>query len=142
MPRLTFRRQPASMAGMNPLSRREFREIVNGAMAALPPRMKERLINVVVDVEDEPDEETLLQAGFSEEEIAEGATVFGLFAPMPGFRGEIGDPRRIIIYQWPLEDCFPDRDELIDEIQKTVLHELHHHFGYSERDIERWTDLE
>jgi predicted Zn-dependent protease with MMP-like domain len=130
------------MGGMNSMSRREFQTVVNRAIEALPPRVKEHLVNVVVDVEDEPDEETLRELGFSEEEIADGDTLFGLFAPMPGFSGAIGDPHRIIIYQGPLEDCFANRDELIEEIQKTVLHELHHHFGYSERDIERWTELE
>jgi predicted Zn-dependent protease with MMP-like domain len=142
MPRLTFRSQAASMGGMRALSRREFREVVNRAVEALPPRVKVQLVNVVVDVEDEPDKETLRELGFSDAEIADGETLFGLFAPMPGFSGAIGDPHRIIIYQRSLEECFTRRDELIDEIQKTVLHELHHHFGYSERDIERWTDLE
>jgi predicted Zn-dependent protease with MMP-like domain len=142
MPPLTFRCPPASMAGMKRMSRCEFREVVNQAIEALPPRVKEHLVNLVVDVEDEPDEETLSGLGFTEEEIAEGDTLFGLFAPMPGFPGAIGDPHRITIYQGPLEDCFSNRNELIDEIQKTVLHELHHHFGYSERDIERWTNLE
>ena len=95
-----------------------------------------------MDIEEEPDKETLCEAGFTEEDIADGATLYGLFAPMPGFSFDIHGPRRIIVYKRPLEEDFPACDELAEEIRKTVLHELHHHFGYSERDISTWTDLE
>lgn len=127
---------------MRRMPRQQFDAIVRSAVDSLSDEAKKYLHNIVVDVEEEPDEETLLELGFTEEDIAEGATLFGLFAPMPGFRGDINDPRRIIIYKQPLEENFFDREELIEEIRKTVLHELHHHFGYSERDISTWTDLE
>jgi predicted Zn-dependent protease with MMP-like domain len=48
---------------------------------------------------------------------------------------------RLIIFKRPLEDEFPDRDQLLTEIRKTVIHELAHHFGYSDRDLERWTTV-
>jgi predicted Zn-dependent protease with MMP-like domain len=124
------------------MSRQQFDEIVQGAVNALPEPAKKLLHNIVVDVEEEPDEETLLDVGFTEEEIADGATLYGIFGPMRGFTHDIDDPHRIIIYKRPLEEDFPDREMLIDEIRKTVLHELHHHFGYTERDISTWTDLE
>jgi len=127
---------------MKRMSRDEFDAIVAGAVDSLPPAAKQYLHNIVVDVEEEPDEETLLDVGFTEEEIADGASLYGLFAPMHGFGDDIGNPRRIVVYKRPLEEDFPDREELIEEIRKTVLHELHHHFGYSERDISTWTDLE
>jgi predicted Zn-dependent protease with MMP-like domain len=130
------------MTRMKRMSRREFDAIVADAVDSLPAAAKQYLRNVVVDVEEEPDEETLLDVGFTDEEIADGATLYGLFAPMRGFGDDIGNPRRIVVYKRPLEEDFPSRDELIDEIRKTVLHELHHHFGYSERDISTWTDLE
>jgi predicted Zn-dependent protease with MMP-like domain len=114
---------------------------VQEAIDSLPKQARRRLVNVVVDIEPEADEELLRQLGFTEEKIVDGADLFGLFAPMPGFTGQIGDPRRIIIFQRPHEEAFPDLQTLRQEIRKTVLHELHHHFGYSERDIDEWTDL-
>src|SRR5207253_867144 len=33
---------------------------------------------------------------------------------------------------------FPDRAELVTEIRKTVVHELAHHFGYTDNDLEKW----
>ena len=130
------------MNDMRRMPRSEFEAIVTDAVASLPETAKAYLHNIVVDVEDEPDEETLREAGFTEEEIAAGDSLFGLFQTMPGFGRDIHGPRRIRIYKWPLEEAFRDRAELIDEIRKTVLHELHHHFGYSERDISTWTDFE
>src|SRR5262249_34250016 len=142
MPRLTFRPWVASMVRMRRMSMREFSDIVRNAVESLPEQAKNQLHNIVVDVEEEPDKETLLQVGFTEEELDDGASLYGSFGPMRGFTHDIDDPHRIIIYKRPLEEDFPDRAALIDEIRKTVLHELHHHFGYSERDISEWTDLE
>jgi predicted Zn-dependent protease with MMP-like domain len=130
------------MTRMRRLSRKQFHDLVVATVDSLPEAAKKYLHNVVVDVEDEPGVQTLRELGFSDEEIDDGETLYGLFAPMPGFTHDIDDPRRIIVYKRPLEEDFPNQDELIEEIRKTVLHELHHHFGYTERDISTWTDLE
>jgi predicted Zn-dependent protease with MMP-like domain len=132
----------SNMNHMKRMSRGEFEAIVADAVESLPEPARVRLRNLAVEVEEEPDEETLSDVGFTDEEIEEGATLFGLYAAMHGYGGDRDDPHRIIIYKRPLEESFPDRAELIEEIRKTVLHELHHHFGYSERDISKWTDLE
>jgi predicted Zn-dependent protease with MMP-like domain len=124
------------------MPRREFEAIVADAVESLPEPARVRLRNLAVEVEEEPDEQTLRDVGFSDEEIKEGASLYGLYHTMHGFSGDRDDPHRIIIYKRPLEESFPERAELIEEIRKTVLHELHHHFGYSERDISTWTDLE
>ena len=127
---------------MRRMSRKQFHDIVVQTVNSLPDEAKKYLQNVVVDVEDEPDEELLLDLGYTEEEIADGASLLGLYDRMPDFAGDAHGPRRVIIYKRPLEESFPNREELIEEIRKTVLHELHHHFGYTERDISTWTDLE
>ena len=67
-------------------------------------------------------------------------------ATMPNpYSGDVVDTRsmlhRLVIFKRPLEEEFPDRQELLREIRKTVIHELAHHFGYSDRDLERWTSV-
>ncbi|GBD37231.1 hypothetical protein HRbin36_02361 [bacterium HR36] len=47
-------------------------------------------------------------------------------------------PHRIVIYKRPLERDFPDPQQLQIEIRKTVIHELAHHFGWTDRDLERF----
>ncbi len=127
------------------LSLERFSRIVAKVMETLPEELKPHLDNVIVDVEEEPDEETLRRMDFTEEEIAAGDSLYGLFAPMDLPTAWGADaivphdlPHRIIIYKRPLEEDFPDRRELMIEIRKTVVHELAHHFGYSERDLERF----
>jgi predicted Zn-dependent protease with MMP-like domain len=130
---------------MKRLSLDQFGRIVARVMETLPEEIKQHLDNVAVDVEEEPDEETLRRVGFTEEEIAEGETLYGVFEPLDVAAGDalaVADlPHRICVYKRPLEEDFPDRRELMDQIRKTVIHEVAHHFGYSDRDLERWTSV-
>ena len=89
----------------------------------LPPPVAAALENVAIVVEDEhPDDPDLL----------------GLYhgVPLPE-RGDMAGalPDKISIYRLPLEESFPDPDELRDEIRITVLHELAHYFGLDEARI-------
>jgi predicted Zn-dependent protease with MMP-like domain len=129
------------------MSGKAFRQVVERVLETLPPEFQQYLDNVVVDIEEEPDEETLRRMGFTEEEIADGESLYGLFAPLelPAvWSGDVIDltdlSHRIIIYRRPLEEDFPDRRQLQIEIRKTVVHELAHHFGYTDRDLERFDD--
>jgi predicted Zn-dependent protease with MMP-like domain len=97
-----------------------FDDHVRAALDELPPNLAAALTNVAVVVEDEnpldPD-------------------LFGLYhgVPLPE-RGDMAGmpPDTISIYRIPLEESFPDLDELREEIRITVLHELAHYFGLDE----------
>ncbi len=130
---------------MKRMSLRRFGRIVARVMETLPEEFKPYLDNVVVDVEEEPDERLLRSAGFTEEEIAAGESLYGLFAPLDlpsAWGGDVVDvrdlPHRIFLFKRPLEEDFPERRQLMIEIRKTVIHELAHHFGYTDRDLERF----
>ena len=97
-----------------------FDDHVRAALDELPPHLAAALTNVAVVVEAEnPDDPDL----------------FGLYhgVPLPE-RGDMAGmpPDTISIYRIPLEESFPDPDELRDEIRITVLHELAHYFGLEE----------
>ena len=93
----------------------EFDAHVRRALDSLPPEIARRLENVAVVVEDEhPDDPDL----------------FGLFQEEPYL------PAKITIYRLPLEESFPDSQELEHEIRITVLHELAHYFGIDEGRLE------
>jgi predicted Zn-dependent protease with MMP-like domain len=137
-----------SMSAMRRLSLRRFGRLVAGVMKTLPDELKHHLANVVVDVEEEPDEATLRSAGLTDDEIAAGETLLGLFDPLrlpTAFSGDAIDteamPHRLVIYKRPLEDEFPEREVFLDQVRRTVIHELAHHFGYTDRDLERWTSV-
>ena len=97
-----------------------FEDHVRAALDELPPNLASALTNVAVIVEDENPEDPDL---------------FGLYhgVPLPE-RGDMAGmpPDTISIYRTPLEDSFPDPEELRDEIRITVLHELAHYFGLDE----------
>jgi predicted Zn-dependent protease with MMP-like domain len=97
-----------------------FDDHVSAALDELPPNIAAALQNVAVVVEDEnPDDPDL----------------FGLYhgVPLPE-RGDVSGllPDKISIYRIPLEQSFPDPDDLREEIRITVLHELAHYFGLDE----------
>jgi predicted Zn-dependent protease with MMP-like domain len=133
---------------MKRMSMDRFCRTVARVMKTLPVEFGPYLANVVVDVEEEPDEKTLRRTGLADEEIAAGETLFGLFDPLELptlYSSDAVDPdtmlHRLVIFKRPLEEEFPDPAELRDEIRKTVIHELAHHFGYTDRDLERWTSV-
>jgi predicted Zn-dependent protease with MMP-like domain len=81
----------------------------------LPPDLARGLQNVAVVIEDEhPDDPDLL----------------GLFEQ------EEWLPAKVTIYRLPLEESFPEPDELEHEIRVTVLHELAHYFGLDEQRLD------
>jgi predicted Zn-dependent protease with MMP-like domain len=129
---------------MKRMSMNKFARIVSRVMETLPEEIARHLDNVVVDVEEEPDERTLRGMGFTDEEIEAGDTLYGLFVPMdiafPSDGDFLDHPHRILIYKRPLEEDFPDPRQLRVEIRKTVVHEVAHHFGLTDRDLERFDD--
>ncbi|MCE9533422.1 MAG: metallopeptidase family protein, partial [Planctomycetes bacterium] len=129
------------------MKRSEFKKLVANVMETLPAEFLPFLDNVVVEVADEPDEELLLRAGFTEEEIADGESLLGLFDPLElptPWASDIVDTQdmmhRLWIFRLPLEEEFPEPKRLRTEIRKTVIHELAHHFGFTDRDLERFDD--
>ena len=114
----------------------EFTEIVDAVVAALPGEFRERMADIAVIVRDEPSPELLREA-----RLRKGDILFGFFrgAPLPdtSFFDLPRLPGQIFIFRLALERAFPDRENLAAEIRKTILHELGHYFGMSEKELRR-----
>jgi predicted Zn-dependent protease with MMP-like domain len=126
------------------MSMKQFGEVVREAVDTLPDEIKRHLENVVIDIEEAPTDDFLREAGFTDEEIDAGDTLYGYFMPMEGVTAAemLENPNRILIFKFPLEEDFPDPRELRREIRRTVVHELAHHFGFTERDLEPFESKE
>ena len=67
-----------------------------------------------------------------ENDLGPDDTLYGLYEGVPKTAwasDEIAVPNVITLFRLPLEEDFPDPDDLADEVRITVLHELAHHLG-------------
>lgn len=111
-------------------------DFVAQALDELPEEFAQLLDNVAVVVEEEPSEDDLESVEMDPEDSEDGE-LFGLYQGMPlterdtfGYGGML--PDRIAIFAGPIQRACTSRREAIDEIKKTVIHELGHHFGMEE----------
>jgi predicted Zn-dependent protease with MMP-like domain len=67
--------------------------------------------------------------------------ILGLYVGVPATEDLVTaqpeDLTRVILFKKNLEKVCRDRSDLIDQIQITVRHEVGHHLGLSEDDLER-----
>ncbi len=116
----------------------DFRELAAQALDSLPDEFRARMENVVVVVEEYPSVEDAARAGVRREEL------LGLFHGVSRPRQEWGGgapyqlPERIVLYKRNIEAVCSSKEDLIEEIRLTVLHEIGHYFGLSEEDLEEY----
>lgn len=111
------------------MSREEFEDAVADALDSVPAELARMMNNVVVLVEDEAP--------------ADAPDLLGLYEGTPlterGSWWAAGAlPDRITIYRNPTLRMCDARDDVVDEVRVTVVHEIAHHFGI---DDDRLHDL-
>ncbi|MGH7215368.1 MAG: metallopeptidase family protein [Tepidisphaeraceae bacterium] len=119
------------------VSKKQFAELVEQALSGLPPQFAEFLEEVPVQIETRPPLALLRQMGLEDDELLfgvyQGASLMtrseteGRGTPMPN---------HILIFQEDHELACDNRQQLIKEVRKTVLHEIGHHFGMDEDDLD------
>jgi predicted Zn-dependent protease with MMP-like domain len=114
------------------VSKRRFGELVEAALAELPEQFQEFLEEVPVEVRDRPGREHTRGLG-------RGGLLLGLYVGRPRTERSVEDSGRmpdvIYIFQESIEQVCNNETELIDQVRKTVLHEVGHHFGLDEDEL-------
>jgi predicted Zn-dependent protease with MMP-like domain len=114
-----------------------FEELVKEALSTIPNEFSKQMENVAVRVAYEPDEETLTRVG-----VREGHILLGLYEGVPLTtygRANAAYPEVIIIYQRTIEEyCRHDPARIREQVRKTVLHEVAHHFGMGHEEMPIW----
>ena len=97
----------------------EFEDLVAAALDAIPVALAALISNCVVLVEDDvpPGSPHLLGIYEGTPLTERGSWYAGVL------------PDRITLYRLPLLRACRTRDELVDEVEVTVVHEVAHHFG-------------
>ncbi len=101
------------------MTRERFEELVAEALDGVPPELSALIDNVVVLVEDEPP--------------ADDPDLLGFYDGTPltqrdsMYAGVL--PDRITVYRNPTLVMCTSEDEVVDEVNITVVHEIAHHFG-------------
>jgi len=115
------------------LKRQRFEELVAEALDGLPPFFLEHLQNVEVVIEDWPTEEDLEEAGL---DPAGEMTLFGLYQGIPLTERtssySLVLPDKITIFQGPIQEWCSTEEDVREQVQQTVVHEIAHFFGLSD----------
>jgi predicted Zn-dependent protease with MMP-like domain len=112
-------------------------ELARRTFDALPEQFKRRLRAVVIRVDDLPDAETQRAL-----RLVSPFALLGLYRGIGLPHKSVSDPRphvdMIFLYRQPiLAYCRAAGEDLAHVVQHVLIHEIGHHFGFSDRDMAR-----
>lgn len=108
------------------LSQERFEELVSSAIGSIPAELSSYLAQVMVVVRDYPGPDD------------PGPWILGVYSGVPRTertQESRDNLDRIFIFKRSHETIGLDEAELEEEVRKTVIHEIAHHFGFGEEDM-------
>jgi predicted Zn-dependent protease with MMP-like domain len=125
------------MTELTPPTIADIEELAARALEAIPRRLKQHLGAVVIRVEEFPDEETEEAMG-----LDSPFDILGLYRGVALPYKSVSDPRpnvdMIFLYRRPILDFWCESGEdLAGVVRHVLIHEIGHHFGFSDEDMER-----
>ena len=116
------------------LDNHEFDRIVERAIGRIPAEIRRHLDNIVISVQSRPSKHLLKELGLSPDE-----PLLGVFQGVPLPEKSLMDPSQlpdtILLFQQPLLEMCETAEELEEEIEITVAHEVAHYLGFSEEQL-------
>ncbi|MSQ40743.1 MAG: metallopeptidase family protein [Dehalococcoidia bacterium] len=115
-------------------SQEAFELLVAQALEGLPQEVQEMLDNVVVTVQSLPTKREQAELG-----LQGPYALLGVYYGIPQTEREgynLSLPDRIVLFQRPIEAVCATDAEVVEEVRRTVLHELAHHFGIDDERLE------
>ena len=114
------------------LTEEEFEAVVHESLEELPEELASKLENIDIFIEDYPSQEILRGMKVSKYGL------LGFYTGVPQkHRSPTGYfnamPDRIYLFKKNLESFCGSREELKEQIQRTVLHEIGHFFGIDDK---------
>ena len=118
------------------MEKEKFEDLISESLKKLPYRFLNKLKNVAIITQDKPSEFQRQQLGYSS-----GGCILGLYEGVPQIKRQHynkATPDKITLFQKNIERAAGNNKEKIKEIvQETVWHEIAHHFGMNEEEIQK-----
>jgi acetylglutamate kinase len=119
-----------------PPSEADLAAMAERALLTIPPRLARHVQGVGITIEDMPDDDTLDELG-----IESAWELTGLYRGTPLPERSVSDPARqpdlIFLYREPiLLEWIETGEDLFRLVRNVVVHEIAHHFGFSDAAIE------
>lgn len=109
----------------------EFDRVVKRAIRRIPSEIRHHLDNILISVKRRPSAEMLHEMGLPADE-----PLLGVFQGIPLMDRSVTEPPlfpdTIFLFQEPLEEMCETTEELEEEIEITVVHEIAHALGIDE----------
>jgi len=121
----------------SPPSLADLERMARAALATIPPALRRHAADVVIRVEEFPDEDTE-----EEMELETPFDLLGLYRGVALPHQSVSSTRAgidmIFLYRRPILDYWVETGEdLYDVVRHVLIHEIGHHFGFSDEDMER-----
>jgi predicted Zn-dependent protease with MMP-like domain len=120
------------------LNRREFDALVAKAVTLLPEQFRTHMENLSIEVLPRPTREMLDEEGFGPEDEQE---LMGLYVGVPLTEKSVNAtyewPEQIYLFQDNIQAACDTPGQVVKEIRATVLHEIAHHFGFDDDELDK-----
>lgn len=117
------------------LSNEEFDRIVQRAIRRIPEEIRQHLDNIVISVRKRPSRRLL-----DDMDLPPDEPLLGVFEGVSLLERSVTDPPlypdTIFLFQEPLQEMCETLEELEEEIEITVVHEVAHYLGMTEERLE------
>ena len=118
-------------------TRDEFEDLVADAVETLPPEILNRMDNVAVTVQDWPSRRpVVVLARPAVLDVVRAVSGRAADAALQPLRDGRARPNRLI-FRGPLTSYFQTPEAIVEQVRRTVVHEIAHHFGMGEQQIAR-----
>ena len=120
---------------MASISREQFQNLVLQALSDLPEDVRHSIQNVDVVVDDVASINQIAGTG-----IENAMDLLGLYEGIPlteRYGYDMVLPDKVTLFQKPIESICDTQEQMAEEISKTLIHEIAHHFGLDDDHLDR-----
>ena len=117
------------------ISREQFERLVTKALSDIPPDIRLSIQNVDIVVDNVASMNQIAGTGIENE-----MELLGLYEGIPiteRYGYDMVLPDKITLFQKPIEAICDNQEQITEEISKTLIHEIAHHFGLDDNHIDQ-----